>query len=53
MRGVVNPSYAGAMKVTDTPAGRDEDGRKVSWGVFIMVVVGVLCLGIAAGFRCE
>ena len=50
MRGAVNPSYADAMKVTDTPAGRDEDGRKISWGVFIMVVVGVLCIGIAAGF---
>ena len=43
------------MKTTDTPvagvpATRDEDGRGVSWGVFLLVVAGVLCIGVALGF---
>ena len=29
---------------------RDEDRRKVSWWVFLTVVVGVLFIGVAAGF---
>ena len=31
-------------------AGKDGDRGKVSWGVFMLVVVGVLCIGVAAGF---
>ena len=43
------------MKTTDTPvdgapAAGDEYGRGVSWGVFLVVVVGVLCIGVALGF---
>ena len=36
----------------DAPPGamRAEDGRTVSWGVFLTVVVGVLCIGVVAGF---
>ena len=40
--------------VDGTPAARrDEDRRKVSWPVFLTVVVGVLFIGVAAGFRGE
>jgi len=35
----------------DAPtAARDEHGRGVSWAVFLVVVVGVLCIGVALGF---
>ena len=44
-------SSARRRRLTDTPAGRrDGDRGKVSWGVFMLVVVGVLCIGVAAGF---
>ena len=43
-------SSARRSRLTDSPAGRDGDRGQVSWGVFMLVVVGVLCIGVAAGF---
>ena len=50
MRFAFARSYADAMTTGTIGDDGAAAGRGVSWGVFLVVVVGVLCTGVALGF---